>query len=195
MANDPAMFNLIYEREDKDLYPTPAWVTEAVIPFLMLHILKANPVWEPACGKGHMADVLHNHFDTVLATDIVDYGYQQQAFKHDFLNDTPPASLNIDAVITNPPYGIDAENFIRTALDYTKQRRGLVAMLLRNEYDSSKSRVDLFNKPPFARKVVLTSRPRWIEGSTGAPRHNYAWFIWDWEHRDRAELSYHVKVK
>jgi hypothetical protein len=36
--------------------------------------------------------------------------------------------------------------------------------------------------PPFHKKVVVTKRPRWIADSTGSPRHNYSWFIWDWRH-------------
>jgi hypothetical protein len=36
-------------------------------------------------------------------------------------------------------------------------------MLGRHEYDCAAGRKDLFAGPPFARKIVLTKRPRWSE--------------------------------
>lgn len=89
-----------------------------------------------------------------------------------------------DAIITNPPYdekeqGVDAEMSVRHALTLMEPERGVVAMLLRHEWDCAKKRADLFDHPAFAFKVTLRFRPRWIEDSTGAPRHSYAWFVWD----------------
>jgi hypothetical protein len=66
-------------------------------------------------------------------------------------------------------------------------------MLLRHEYDCAKERVDLFNQPPFARQIVLTSRPRWIEGTSGAPRHNFSWFIFDHKWTTEPVKNYHVR--
>jgi hypothetical protein len=193
LPNDPAMFGLDYDREANDLYPTPGWVTEAVIPFLRFHgITPKHPIWEPACGNGKMAEVLRKAGFVMKATDIKDYGYGFMSDVQDFL--APPKTVGHGCIVTNPPYGNNAQYFIQQALDHTQVCAGVVAMLLRNEYDSAKSRVDLFERP-FARKVVLTTRPRWIEGSTGAPRHNYAWFIWDWTWTDRPTISYHVKGK
>ena len=83
------------------------------------------------------------------------------------------------SIVTNPPYD-QAEVFIRRALELTKPARGMIAMLLRNEYDCAMSRVDLFRKAPFALKLVLTKRPRWFKNDIASPRHNFAWFVWDW---------------
>ena len=55
-----------YERKEWDLYETPEWVTEAVIPHLPW---VGGPIWEPAAGSGKMVAVLGKHFDKVLATD------------------------------------------------------------------------------------------------------------------------------
>lgn len=189
-ANDAAMAVSAYPRVALDFYPTEEWVTEALVPTLLSIRHKSTPVWEPACGDGAMARVLSRHFDTVHATDISNYGYGQPGV--DFLGlDTPLA----DVIITNPPYGDKAEEFIRHALKITAQRNGVVAMLLRNEYDCSKGRIDLFQKPPYFRKVVLTSRPRWIPGSTGAPRHNYSWFIWNFGSIAMATVTYYERVR
>src|SRR5437016_1708457 len=63
-----------------DHFPTPPWATRA----LFRHVLPAlgveaiAGVWEPACGEGHMAEVV-TEFDNcqVVASDIFDYGYGQ----------------------------------------------------------------------------------------------------------------------
>lgn len=86
-----------------------------------------------------------------------------------------------DAIITNPPYGKIARRCIEHALKLMEQEKGFVAMLLRSEYDSAVTRKHLFrDHPAFRAEVKLLFRPRWVEGSKGAPRHNYSWFIWDW---------------
>lgn len=187
-ANDAAIGNSGYERRPLDFYPTPVWVTEA---FLVWQSYSPSmPVWEPACGDGAMAEALKQYFTNVMATDLHDYGYG--------ITDANFLTVHGDLkdrtlIITNPPYGEDAEKFIRQALQLTGPAGGAVAMLLRNEYDCAKERVALFNRHPFKRKIVLTTRPRWIPGSTGAPRHNYAWYHWDWEYRSNPEIVYHVR--
>lgn len=190
-ANDAAMGDLGYERREADHYPTPAWVTEAVVPFLFEHIEFDAPVWECACGEGKMSDVLKQHFDNVTSTDLYDYGYASADAGVDFLA-FKGRMRSRGLLITNPPYGDLAEAFIRKALEITRATDGVVAMLVRHEYDCAKGRVDLFNKPPFAKKIVLTTRPRWIPDSTGAPRHSYAWMIFDWAHTGPATVHYHV---
>lgn len=91
-----------------------------------------------------------------------------------------------DAIITNPPYddkdsGVTAEKSLRHALRLMEAEKGMVAMLLRHEFDCGKKRRDLFeDHPAFMAKITLRFRPRWIEGTTGSPRHNYAWYVWDW---------------
>jgi hypothetical protein len=87
----------------------------------------------------------------------------------------------VRSIIGNPPYSDDlAEKFIRHALRLTEPVKGMVAMLARHEYDCAAGRVDLFDRLGFRMKMTLTKRPKWIEDSTGSPRHNYAWFVWDW---------------
>jgi len=177
------MGDLGYEREEHDFYPTPPWATIA----MMTAIRRSEyaglldlAVWEPACGQGHISEALKDGGVEVQAsTDLIYRGYGQGGV--DFLAQTRmPAHTNL--IITNPPYGDLAEKFIRHALDLCKLRLGAVIMLLRHEYDCAVGRSDIFDKhPAFAGRVILTSRPRWIEGSKGSPRHNYSWYIWDWE--------------
>jgi hypothetical protein len=162
-----------YERKALDSYETPAWVTQCLLPHIPDRI---TSVWEPAAGTGQMVGVLAQHF-TVAATDI-DCG-------RDFLAET---KTDYPAIITNPPYSL-ADKFIGHALRLTKPSSGYVAMLLRCDYDHAASRCYLFDRP-FAKKIVLTKRIRWIEGSTGSPSFNHAWLTWDWMHKGPPTLAY-----
>lgn len=168
-----------YERVDADHYPTPAENMDCLLQHVKLH----DTVWECASGEGNLSTRMHEFGHTVFSTDIIDYGLDDKFSIGDFLTATKTPDPAIRAIVTNPPYAGDLpEQFIRHALKLMQPVKGQVAMFLRNEYDCSKKRMDLFALPPFHKKVIVTKRPRWIEGSKGSPRHNYAWFVWDWRH-------------
>ena len=170
-----------YERKERDLYETPEWVTEALLP----HLPGMRLIWEPACGSGKMADVLRKEFP-VAATDI-----ERGA---DFLSRAMPKPPECDAIITNPPYEYGPA-FCERALHLMESVNGFVAMLLRTDFDHAKSRSHLFRDcPAFAKKLVLTKRIVWFEPEPGAkgksPSFNHAWFIWDWKHEGAPTLAY-----
>lgn len=167
-----------YERKERDLYETPEWVTLALIPHLPRGIAHA---WEPACGSGKMARALRLAGLEVSATDI-DTG-------DDFLT-MREASHGLDAIITNPPYALATE-FVERALWQMHYVNGIVAMLLRTDFDHAKTRGRLFgNCSLFAKKVVLTKRIKWFEDSKGQPSFNHAWYIWDHAHQGPPTLAY-----
>lgn len=174
-----------YERKERDLYETPAWATEALLPHLPSRPLPI--IWEPACASGKMARVLEQ-VGTVWGCDIEPGDGYTYA---DFLGPTPRVDVDsISAVITNPPYELATE-FIERALHRTQHLGGLVAMLLRTDFDHALTRAHLFEKHcAFAKKVVLRRRIRWFENSKGSPSFNHAWFIWDWQHKGAPELAY-----
>lgn len=176
MSKDPAMGNSNFELIDHQFYPTPAWMTEGMLSVFADRI--KGSVLEPACGEGHVSEVLiENGFDT-YSSDLIDRGYGQSGV--DFLK-RKLLPHDVKAIITNPPYGAMAEKFVKKALELTKPVEGVVIMCMRNEYDCAKGRADLFgNHGAYAGKAIATSRPRWVEGTTGSPRHNYAWYLWDW---------------
>jgi hypothetical protein len=165
-----------YERKERDLYETPAWVTAALIPHLNDRLTAKRTVYEPAAGSGKMVAALAAAEFMVSADDISE--------GRDFLQCT---SSDHDAIITNPPYEL-AKEFIERALDLMWPDR-VVAMLLRTDYDHAKTRQHLF-RAPFARKVVLTKRIKWFEDTKGQPSFNHAWFIWDWKHKGPPTLAY-----
>jgi hypothetical protein len=138
---------------------------------LLEHIALPDHIWEPACGEGNIVNALREYDKKVIYTDIHN--------GIDFLEklSMPP---NGQCILTNPPYTL-AYEFIEQGLKLTHEVGGILVLLLRNEYDCAKTRKHLFEYP-FSKKIILTKRPRWIEGTTGSPRHNYAWYVWDWTH-------------
>jgi hypothetical protein len=173
MSDVLMLSNKNYERRAWDHYETPVWCTE-----VLLKHEDFTRVWEPAAGKGAISNVLKAAGVDVYSSDIQDYGFGYDV--KDFLLTWENDGRDI---VTNPPFAEDlADEFINHALLLTKNFGGRVAFLLRNEFDCASSRQNLFDvKSPFAAKIVLTRRPKWIAGTKGSPRHNYAWYIWDWQ--------------
>lgn len=166
-----------FDRIDFDQYETPEWVTQALLPY----IPDSEWILEPACGSGKMATALQATGNTIVANDIQN--------GTDFLAFYEPQEV----IITNPPYSI-ADAFIKHALYLTRPQGGVggfVAMLLRCDFDHAKRRAGLFsNHPAFSKKIVLTKRIKWIEGSKGSPSFNHAWFVWDWRHKGKPTIEY-----
>lgn len=167
-----------YKRAARELYETPEWVTEALVPHL-----KQSPrlrmIWEPASGGGKMVAALRNAGFAVYGTDA--------HTGKDFLwtNQT-----KADCIVTNPPF-VESKRFIEHALVLMKPVRGRVAMLLSSDYDYASTRAHLFGEcPAFAKKINLLRRIVWFARKGAAPSENHAWYIWDWRHTGPPELAY-----
>lgn len=190
--------NSEYARIERDAYQTPPHVTEYLLPHIPEEI---GLIWEPAYGKGQMADVLARR-GPVYGTDI-DPACAPCGEPVDFLLDNGEefcrqikmqTSKRRAGIITNPPY-IHAAEFCRRALQLTEPHWGFVAMLLKTDFDHAVTRKDLFaDHPAWAKRIVLTKRIRWFEPVPGekssGPSENHAWFIWDWTQRGPATLAY-----
>lgn len=172
-----------YERKERDLYETPEWVTEALLPHISDRV--SAPIWEPAAASGKMVRALEK-ISPVFASDVAPGSSFVE--RQDFLEATK-ASFDFDYIVTNPPYELATE-FIIKALALVNPN-GLVAMLLRTDFDHAKTRAPLFGGcPRFAKKLVLTKRIKWFEDSNGQPSFNHAWFIWDWRHKGPPTIAY-----
>ena len=121
--------NLGYERQDRDFYPTPAWVTEA----LRRRVRLPTGIWEPCCGNGAMAQVLEGHGHRVVGTDLVDRGYGEAG--RDFLVETQLPD-GVAAIVTNPPYGRRLFEFVDRALELTRLVGGTVAILINTQWQT-----------------------------------------------------------
>ena len=123
-----------------------------------------------------MVRVLSDHGHIVEATDI--------ANGIDFL--TCEKLFDVDAIVTNPPFNL-ATQFIERALEIA----GIVAIVVRIDFDFAKTRQHLFAKcPHFSKKIVLLKRVVWFEGSTGSPSYNHCWLIWNWSHIGPPTIAY-----
>ena len=163
-----------------DYFPTPPWATRALIEHVFPHLerrgyCKSQHAWEPACGEGHIAEVLREYFRTVIASDIHDYGYGDRTV--DFLG--PEILRGADWIITNPPFGDLGEAFVLKALELAGAG---VAMFMRVQWLDSIGRYERVFKPVpptliafFAERVNLC-KGRWDpDGSTATA---YMWLVW-----------------
>jgi hypothetical protein len=105
----------------------------------------------------------------------------------------------VRGIVTNPPYE-RAEEFCTHALKLTAPVKGVVAMLLRCDFDHAKRRAYLFaDCPQFAKKIGLTRRIVWFVVADGKPKaspsFNHAWFLWDWQHAGPPAIAYGPNVR
>jgi hypothetical protein len=161
-----------------DLFVTPPWATRALCE-IVLPYLAIQPgnwtVWEPACGKGHMSDVLLEYFDEVLATDIKDY--RKTGRRLDFLTDELCGPW--DWIITNPPYNRALEFTLR-ALDTAAMG---VAMFVRTQWavEGCERYEKLWRDRPPALMAFFSERVNLCKGKwdpDGSTATAYCWLVW-----------------
>lgn len=146
-------------RNDKDFYPTPPDVTQALLGELLMPM--NTVIWECACGKGDMADVICENGYKCVRTDL--------AYGEDFLTMEPP---EYDFIITNPPFSI-ADKFIERAWELGKP----FAFLLKSQYWHAAKRYDLFERCTPEVISPLTWRPDFCGG--GSPLMDVMWCVWN----------------
>lgn len=126
------------EREQDDYYATDPKALELLLELEQFD----NVILEPACGEGHLSQLLIRKGYAVASRDLIDRGY---GCVQDFLSDDVK-EWNGD-IITNPPYKY-AKQFIEKALDIIPEGHK-VAMLLRIQFLEGLERKQLFeNAPP-----------------------------------------------
>lgn len=161
-----------HEREKHDFYATNPKALELLLNFENFD----KNIWECACGKGHLSEVLKSNGYNVLSTDLIDRGYGDKYL--DFLNYDGKWTGDI---ITNPPYKY-AKEFVFKAMEIIPVGKK-VAMFLKLSFLESFGRKELFDT--FPPKYIYVSRGRLgcvINGEFG--KHStsavaYAWYIWE----------------
>lgn len=132
-------------------------------------------VWEPACGEGHVSEVLKAHGYNVYSTDLVNRGYGDCHVN--FFKIQHPINRDI---ITNPPYKF-AKEFVEHALDVVTSGHN-VAMFLKLTFLEGAKRKALFDKYPPKKIYVFRNRvdcwKNGIEPKKASRAVCYAWFIW-----------------
>jgi predicted RNA methylase len=178
-----------YDREGRDFYTTPAWVTEA----LLQHVQFRGSVWEPCCGDGAMSTVLAARGYRVISTDIAERGFGSPGI--DFLN-CRHMPKECRTIVTNPPYGdtgshkgqarssVAMLNFMRHSLALVASVQGQLALLVRLQWIAGRRAADLLSTVPFAATIVLTRRIQWFDKGehTNHAQHHHAWVVVDHAH-------------
>ena len=175
-----------YDREGRDFYATPDWVTEA----LLSHISFRGPIWEPCCGTGAMSSVLIGHGYQVVSTDIADRGFGTAGV--DFLR-CMKVPDGCRCIVTNPPYGDTGSHkgqekspaamltFVCHALTLTESVDGQLALLVRLQWIAGRRAADLMSAGHFAAVIALSRRIRWFDmgADTNTAQHHHAWVVFD----------------
>ena len=174
------------ERETRDYYATdPRAVTE-----LLKRETFCNEILEPACGGGHISEILKRSGYDVVSADIVKRGYSGQDYTADFLRDGLKWSGDI---ITNPPYKYAAE-FVEHALDVIDYGHK-VAMFLKLTFLEGEKRRALFQQNPPRKIYVFTKRincalngeEKFFNMSSAVC---YAWFVWEKGSREKPVIDW-----
>lgn len=158
------------QREAYDFYATPHVATEALIKeFKFLPGL----VWEPAVGKGHIADVFIGHGFKTLETDLHAEEHGRGKVQ-DFLT-VDKLPKGVSTIITNPPYSL-LNDFISHGLALKPQTLVIHCYL---QSLGSVTRAAMFKQYPPAMILVLANRmkvPRSKDIITS--KSNHIWIVW-----------------
>ncbi len=165
------------ERQTDDYYATDPHAME----LLLDEEEFSHHVWECACGKGHLSNVLEQRGYDVCSTDLVDRGYGESGI--DFLKSDDEFDGDI---ITNPPFKY-AQEFVEHALEVVAPGHK-VAMLLRLQFLEGVRRRELFDAHPPRTIYIPSHRITCVKNATEEQNFNdnrgaqaYAWFVWDKE--------------
>jgi len=165
-----------HERSPKDFYETPV---EAIIPLLLEENFD-DIIWEPACGKGAISEVLINFGYKVYSSDLYDWGYGNTGV--DFLSSDLPAGVT--NIITNPPFSLSDE-FMTRGLALVKQIQGKLVLFNRLQYLEGIKRKSIFENSNLSKVYVFSRRvPRMNRLNYSGPKSStmiaFAWFVWDY---------------
>lgn len=162
-------------REEHDFYAT----SPLAIHKLLDHESFSNAIWEPACGLGHLSEVLKLRGYNVYSSDLFYRGYSNQNSICDFLKQNYSLIADCD-IITNPPYK-NVTEFILKALDLVTTGHKVAMFLKLLTLEGQKRYEQIFSKQPpktiyvFIKRVLCGKNGN-FEGQSAIC---YAWFVWE----------------
>lgn len=141
-----ALFPESIDRDPLDFNRTPAWVVELLVP----HLGQPQTILDAGCGDGAIGKALEQCFQGAWIEGIeIDRARAEQAdstaaydcvWETDWLSDKPTGFVNghefplHDLIISNPPFGLAALDFLQCALARVRPG-GTVAFLLPTHWD------------------------------------------------------------
>lgn len=167
------------ERAENDFYATDPKSLEIFLDALERDGIELHKrIWEPACGMGHLSEVLENKGYYVLSCDLVDRGYGRGGLN--FLESSPTNSVERD-ILTNPPYKY-AKEFVEHSLELLAEGYYCV-MFLKIQFLEGKDRRKLFDKYPPKYVYVNSTRQLCYPNGDMTKKISsatcYCWFIWE----------------
>lgn len=163
-------------KRNQDAEPHDYYATEPrAVELLLENETFTDPVWEPACGEGHISKVLEDYMYLVRSSDLVQRGFGEAGV--DFLNSCTEKWEG--DIITNPPYKF-AKEFVEEALRLVTDGHK-VAMFLKLTFLEGQARRDLFRKHPPRTVYVSSARLQCGKNGdfSGTSMVAYAWFVWE----------------
>lgn len=164
------------KRQEVDFYTTDPHALEILLNRLSLDGVKLpKKIYEPACGAGHLSEVLKSYGYEVISSDLYDHGYG--VVGQDFLK----SEIKAECFLTNPPYKFALE-FAEHAVENV-YKNGYVIMFLKIQFLEGKKRNKFFKKYPPKYVYVNSSRQNCARNGDfitypGNSAACYAWFIW-----------------
>ena len=169
-------------RPKTDFYPTPAYVTEALLEKEKF----PHFIWECACGDGSMSKVLIERGYKVYSSDLYNHGYGEigidfaglTEFVFSFPKEVFSNSAEPFGIITNPPFSLSLE-FVQSALKVGATK---FAFLCKLAFLEGQKRAAFLEQTPletvyvFKKRIQLTRNgKRYENGGMIA----FAWFVWN----------------
>jgi hypothetical protein len=107
------------------------------------------------------------------------------------LNEEPAQSQDLQMMGMLLPLGIEKGKDFKPDVATVARLNSAAAEAHAWLYDCAASRRYLFEQQPFAMKLILTKRPKWKDADhTASPRHNFAWYLWDYRHSGAPVLGW-----
>tara|TARA_B100000131_G_scaffold291472_1_gene305095 strand:+ start:2773 stop:3366 length:594 start_codon:yes stop_codon:yes gene_type:complete len=164
-------------RAEYDLYPTPRKCVQQLLDREKFH----GQVWEPACGRGDISEVLLDAGYSVLSTDIIDHGYENLNAIADFLQCTYQENMPRN-IVTNPPFKYATE-FMKLGYELTAQSGGKLALFLRLNFLEGQKRFHWFKEHRPSNIYVFAKRQTLWRNGEAIPKGRsgttaYAWIVW-----------------
>lgn len=175
-----------YIRQDNEAYFTPPWVTLLLLQKYRFN--HAGGVYDPCCGDGQIVKACQSYGLKSDGQDLFDYGFRPKGVDFLSMSQLPDGFENI---FMNPPYGYRSSlsvQFIEHSLKLISKTGGILAVLLKVNFDSAKTRDHLFDhNEMFAAEIRLKDRIRWtnLEQTASGPSENHSWFVWDARNQGR----------
>lgn len=170
-------------REKHDYYATEPKATRHLV-----KLEKLRNVLEPACGEGHISEVLTTHGIDVTSSDLINRGYG--AVK-DFFEYTEW----VGDIVTNPPFSI-CQKFVEHALKIVPEGSKVV-MFLPLRFLESKTRKPLLENSPMRTLYVASGRILCAKNADfermkkgGGSAVAYGWFVWEKGYKGLTRIKY-----